>query len=116
MVFDCIYSYPATKKVGRKIWFTPRGDTKLDGSQQGDGVFNTRGLTNKSRYSGRTEFYDQDNNCTLKLNNVTEDDSGRFFFRFEANKPHQTPQGFTGSFGVALTIPGKSRFVYMSSH
>ncbi|XP_035602159.2 B-cell receptor CD22-like [Oncorhynchus keta] len=105
VVFDCIYSYPATKKVGRKIWFTPRGDTKLDGSQQGDGVFNTRGLTNKSRYSGRTEFYDQDNKCTLKLNNVTEDDSGRFFFRFEANKPHQTPQGFTGSFGVALTIP-----------
>ncbi|XP_031642936.1 B-cell receptor CD22 [Oncorhynchus kisutch] len=105
VVFDCIYSYPADKKVGRKIWFTPRGDTKLDGSQQGDGVFNTSGLTNKSRYSGRTEFYDQDNNCTLKLNNVTEDDSGRFFFRFEANKHHQTPQRFTGSLGVALTIP-----------
>lgn len=47
VVFDCIYSYPATQIVRRKIWFTPRGDTKLDGSQQGDGVFNTSGLTNK---------------------------------------------------------------------
>uniref|UniRef100_A0A8C7RU24 Ig-like domain-containing protein n=1 Tax=Oncorhynchus mykiss TaxID=8022 RepID=A0A8C7RU24_ONCMY len=111
VVFDCIYSYPANQRVGRKIWFTPRGDTKQDGSQLGDGVFNTSGLTNKSRYSGRTEFYDQDNNCTLKLNNVTEDDSGRFFFRFEANTSNQPPQGFTGSWGVDLTIPGKSRFV-----
>ncbi|CDQ93203.1 unnamed protein product [Oncorhynchus mykiss] len=47
VVFDCIYSYPATQIVRRKIWFTPRGDTKQDGSQQGDGVFNTSGLTNK---------------------------------------------------------------------
>ncbi|XP_038850533.1 B-cell receptor CD22-like isoform X1 [Salvelinus namaycush] len=104
VVFACTYSYPDTMEVRRKIWFTPRGKTKQDGSQQGDGVFNTSGLTNKTRYSGRTEFYDQGNNCTLKLNNVTEDDSGRFFFRFEANKHKQAPQGYTGPLGVALTI------------
>lgn len=83
---------------------------RLDGSQQGDGVYNTSGVI-MPRYSGRTEFYDQDNNCTLKLNNVTEDDRGRFFFRFEANGPGQLHQGFTGSWGVDLTISGKSRFI-----
>eukprot|EP00063_Salmo_salar_P082136 XP_014056971.1 PREDICTED: B-cell receptor CD22-like isoform X2 [Salmo salar] len=103
VVLDCTYSHPAAQIVRRKIWFTPRGNTKLDGSQQGDGVYNTSGVI-MPRYSGRTEFYDQDNNCTLKLNNVTEDDRGRFFFRFEANGPGQLHQGFTGSWGVDLTI------------
>uniref|UniRef100_A0A4W5L5U5 Ig-like domain-containing protein n=2 Tax=Hucho hucho TaxID=62062 RepID=A0A4W5L5U5_9TELE len=103
VVFDCEYSYPDFRIVSQKIWFTPRGDTKLDGSQQGDGVFKTSGPI-KPRYSGRTEFYDQGNNCTLKLNNVTEDDSGRFFFRFESNKRNEAPQGFTGSGGVDLKM------------
>ncbi|XP_045068761.1 B-cell receptor CD22-like [Coregonus clupeaformis] len=97
VAFDCTYSYPATQQVIRKLWFTPRGGKKLDGSQQGDVVYDTSRLI-KTRYSGRTEFYDQDNNCTLKLNNVTEDDSGRFFFRFHSN------QGFTGPGGVDLNI------------
>ncbi|CAB1334101.1 unnamed protein product, partial [Coregonus sp. 'balchen'] len=103
VVFDCTYSYPATHKVIKKLWFTPRGGKKLDGSQQGDVVYDTSGL-NKTRYRGRTEFYDQDKNCTLKLNNVTEDDSGRFFFRFHSKKDNQDPQGFTGPGGVDLNI------------
>ncbi|XP_045082178.1 B-cell receptor CD22-like isoform X2 [Coregonus clupeaformis] len=103
VVFDCTYSYPATHKVIQKLWFTPRGGKKLDGSQQGDVVYDTSGL-NETRYRGRTEFYDQYKNCTLKLNNVTEDDSGRFFFRFYAKKDNQDPQGFTGSGGVDLNI------------
>ncbi|XP_045574601.1 B-cell receptor CD22 isoform X4 [Salmo salar] len=110
VVLDCTYSHPAAQIVRRKIWFTPRGNTKLDGSQQGDGVYNTSGVI-MPRYSGRTEFYDQDNNCTLKLNNVTEDDRGRFFFRFEANGPGQLHQGFTGSWGVDLTISDAPRDV-----
>uniref|UniRef100_A0A4W5L3G9 Ig-like domain-containing protein n=1 Tax=Hucho hucho TaxID=62062 RepID=A0A4W5L3G9_9TELE len=110
VVFDCEYSYPDFRIVSQKIWFTPRGDTKLDGSQQGDGVFKTSGPI-KPRYSGRTEFYDQGNNCTLKLNNVTEDDSGRFFFRFESNKRNEAPQGFTGSGGVDLKMSDAPRDV-----
>ncbi|KAI9529110.1 hypothetical protein NQZ68_013417 [Dissostichus eleginoides] len=75
----CSYSYPSTWKGGvntveKTFWFTEKHNGELVD------------LTTVSEYAGRVEDLCENNNCTLRIRNLTESDSAEYKFRMETNQ------------------------------
>uniref|UniRef100_A0AAR2IWA8 Immunoglobulin V-set domain-containing protein n=1 Tax=Pygocentrus nattereri TaxID=42514 RepID=A0AAR2IWA8_PYGNA len=68
--FPCTYSYPSDYTVINVFWhfYWPEGEPDE--------------LSEQEQFAGRVEFVgDKDRNCTLRMRDVRETDSGRYYFR-----------------------------------
>lgn len=93
----CSYTYPTKYKgteiaVNDRFWFT-----KKDGEIYTD-------LKTDQDYSQRVEYHcESNNNCSLKISNLTERDGRLYKFRFITNL---TFGKYTGLPGVSLSVTG----------
>uniref|UniRef100_A0A8D0AEN6 B-cell receptor CD22 n=1 Tax=Sander lucioperca TaxID=283035 RepID=A0A8D0AEN6_SANLU len=88
----CTYRYPSTMshqttEVVKRLWFT-KGSNKAPVDLKTD-----------SDYTGRVEYFFDNNDCTLRISDLRERDSAEYKFRFITNH-----DGFTGSPGVTLSV------------
>uniref|UniRef100_A0A8C9ZEU0 B-cell receptor CD22 n=1 Tax=Sander lucioperca TaxID=283035 RepID=A0A8C9ZEU0_SANLU len=88
----CTYRYPSTMshqttEVVKRLWFT-KGSNKAPVDLKTD-----------SDYTGRVEYFFDNNGCTLRISDLRERDSAEYKFRFITNH-----DGFTGSPGVTLSV------------
>uniref|UniRef100_A0A3B3YGQ5 Ig-like domain-containing protein n=1 Tax=Poecilia mexicana TaxID=48701 RepID=A0A3B3YGQ5_9TELE len=95
---SCNYTYPVIYKyvtivIEKTFWFTEENnvDLKID-----------------TDYSGRVEYQCRGNSCSLKIFNVRQADSKDYKFRFTTN--HRDGK-YTGSYGVSLSVTGKSYYL-----
>ncbi|XP_049428400.1 hemicentin-2-like [Epinephelus fuscoguttatus] len=81
----CTYTYPSPYTVDKAFWFTKSDKVPLDSD---------------SDYTGRVEYDCYENNCTLRITNLTGGDSAPYYFRFTT-----TPRNaYTGAPGVTLSV------------
>ncbi|KAI5610313.1 hypothetical protein C0J50_5136 [Silurus asotus] len=81
--FHCTYSYPSGQKVNESYW-----------------TFNQKAVRRLEEFAGRLEFVgDKVNNCTLRLTDLKESDSGDYRFHFTT--PHRA---FSSSLWVQLIV------------
>ncbi|XP_060738472.1 uncharacterized protein LOC132854210 [Tachysurus vachellii] len=83
--FPCTYSYPSGQKVNKSYW-----------------TFNQNDVSLLEQFAGRVEFVrDKENDCTLRLTNLKDSDSGDYRFLFTT---HTTEPVFSSSLRVQLII------------
>uniref|UniRef100_A0A8D0D7R5 B-cell receptor CD22 n=1 Tax=Sander lucioperca TaxID=283035 RepID=A0A8D0D7R5_SANLU len=88
----CTYRYPSTMshqttELVKRLWFT-KGSNKAPVDLKTD-----------SDYTGRVEYFFDNDDCTLRISDLRERDSAEYKFRFITNH-----DGFTGSPGVTLSV------------
>ncbi|XP_062865652.1 B-cell receptor CD22-like [Trichomycterus rosablanca] len=86
VILSCTYTYPNYYKVQTVFWTkgeVARGEEPPD-------------LASDPEYSGRVQYGDKLNKCTLKLSKVTEKDQRRYYFRFITDQPGGKYQGKDG--------------------
>ncbi|KAL6461855.1 hypothetical protein MHYP_G00300000 [Metynnis hypsauchen] len=89
--FLCTYSHPKAERVNKAFWFYFRPEVESEE------------LSEEQQFAGRVEFNgDKERNCTLRLRDVRERDSGEYRFQFST----QSGETFTGSPGVTLKVTG----------
>ncbi|XP_051560157.1 B-cell receptor CD22-like isoform X4 [Myxocyprinus asiaticus] len=91
VIMSCTYKYPTGYKIKKVFW------TKLieKGVEPPD-------LFNDSEYSQRIRYLgDKQQNCTIRLNDVTQKDSHKYYFRFITDKDNGR---WIGIQGVTLEI------------
>ncbi|KAL6461853.1 hypothetical protein MHYP_G00299980 [Metynnis hypsauchen] len=89
--FLCTYSHPKAERVNKAFWFYFRPEVESEE------------LSEEEQFAGRVEFNgDKERNCTLRLRDVRERDSGEYRFQFST----QSGETFTGSPGVTLKVTG----------
>ncbi|KAL6461866.1 hypothetical protein MHYP_G00300110 [Metynnis hypsauchen] len=89
--FLCTYSHPKAERVNKAFWFYFRPEVESEE------------LSGEEQFAGRVEFNgDKERNCTLRLRDVRERDSGEYRFQFST----QSGETFTGSPGVTLKVTG----------
>ncbi|KAL0153678.1 hypothetical protein M9458_051043, partial [Cirrhinus mrigala] len=91
VIMSCTYTYPTGYQIIKVYWTKDdkRGEEPPDLSQ---------GL----EYSQRLQYLgDKQQNCTVRLNHVTQKDSHMYYFRFITDKPDGK---WTGTPGVSLTV------------
>ncbi|XP_050957183.1 B-cell receptor CD22-like [Labeo rohita] len=91
VIMSCTYKYPTGYKIMKVYW------TKDDkrGAEPPD-------LSKDPEYSQRLQYLgDKQQNCTVRLNHVTQKDSLEYSFRFTTNV---TEGRWTGKPGVTLTV------------
>lgn len=99
----CTYTYPAkiqnlNNTVQRRWWFTKEhNNVQVDVKTDPD-------------YTGRVEYYCDENTCTLRISNLTQRDSANYKFRFLTN---HAGGKFTGLPGVTLTVSGKTFIILL---
>lgn len=100
VVIPCSFYFPIGRKVTGVMWGSERHDF-----YNGPFIFDSREQMNPSsrfQYDG-----DQQQNCTLKIHKVEQNDAGQYAFRFITD----TPQGkFTGLPGSTLNVFGEFNF------
>ncbi|XP_051560150.1 B-cell receptor CD22-like isoform X1 [Myxocyprinus asiaticus] len=95
VIMSCTYKYPPGYKIEKVFW------TKTDVKEQ-DKEFPD--LFIDSEYSQRIQYLgDKQQNCTIRLNDVTQKDSHMYYFRFITDKPDGK---WLGKPGVTLKITG----------
>ncbi|KAF7695474.1 hypothetical protein HF521_007197 [Silurus meridionalis] len=83
--FHCTYLYPSGQKVNESYW-----------------TFNQKAVRRLEEFAGRVEFVgDKVNNCTLRLTDLKESDSGDYRFHFTTSTPHRA---FSSSLWVQLIV------------
>ena len=89
--FLCTYSHPKAERVNKAFWFYFRPEVESEE------------LSEEEQFAGRVEFIgDKERNCTLRMRDVRERDSGEYRFQFST----QSGETFTGSPGVTLKVTG----------
>ncbi|XP_049322877.1 B-cell receptor CD22-like, partial [Astyanax mexicanus] len=87
--FPCTYSYPSGQRVTESYWFYVQ-----PGVDPND-------LSKEDQFAGRVEFLgDKERNSTLRIRNVTKNDSGEYRYRFLNDEG----RGFSGTPGVILSV------------
>ncbi|XP_036417974.1 uncharacterized protein LOC118801716 [Colossoma macropomum] len=93
--FLCTYSHPKAERVNKAFWFYFRPEVESEE------------LSEEEQFAGRVEFIgDKERNCTLRMRDVRERDSGEYRFQFST----QSGETFTGSPGVTLKVTGDHEF------
>ncbi|XP_042573386.1 sialic acid-binding Ig-like lectin 10 [Cyprinus carpio] len=88
MTIYCAYKYPTGYEIRKAFW------TKTNGCYQD--------LLEDPEYSQRLQYLgDKQQNCTIRLSQVTQKDSHMYYFRFITYKPDGK---WTGKPGVNLTV------------
>lgn len=84
----CTYSYPSGQKVNKSYW-----------------TFNQNDVSLLEQFAGRVEFVgDQESNCTLRLIDLKDGNSGDYRFLFST---HTTEPVFSSSLRVQLNVTGE---------
>ncbi|XP_051994041.1 B-cell receptor CD22-like [Xyrauchen texanus] len=92
VIMSCTYKYPPGYKIKKVFW--TKTDVKVNDEHPD--------LFNDTEYSQRIQYLgDKQQNCTIRLNDVTQKDSHEYYFRFITNKPDGR---WTGYPGVTLDI------------
>ncbi|XP_063739694.1 titin-like [Eleginops maclovinus] len=86
----CRYTYPSTSsRVEKAFWFTKmKDDEYVD-------------LTADSEYTGRVQYSNKVKDCTLRISQLKDSDSGLYKFRFTTD---ESGGKYTGSPGVTLSV------------
>ncbi|XP_030636350.1 B-cell receptor CD22-like [Chanos chanos] len=88
---SCSYTYPTGHTVNATFWMKNR----LEGLE-------TSGMSEDPAYKIRVEYLgNKQNNCSMKLTNVTGQDAKRYFFRFTTN---YTSGKWIGEPGVQMSV------------
>ncbi|KAB5567304.1 hypothetical protein PHYPO_G00231240 [Pangasianodon hypophthalmus] len=83
--FPCTYSYPSGQKVNESYWMFNQNDVRL-----------------LEQFAGRVEFVgNKENNCTLRLTDLKESDSGDYRFLFTTDT---TQPVFSSSLSIQLIV------------
>ncbi|XP_042069693.1 uncharacterized protein LOC102296053 [Haplochromis burtoni] len=96
----CTFRYPSTinginTEVVKKFWFIrDKNNEPVD-------------LKTESEYKNHVEYQCKNNNCTLRITDLTESDSAEYKFRFITNDPRGK---YSGVPGVTLTVTDKIIF------
>nr|XP_055062376.1 uncharacterized protein LOC129445229 [Misgurnus anguillicaudatus] len=91
VIINCTYKYPTGYQI-MKVFWTNTNETAKD-EEFPD-------LSNVSEYSQRIQYLgDKHHNCTMRLTDVRQTDSHKYYFRFITNKPK-----WVGKPGVTLNI------------
>ncbi|XP_062865613.1 B-cell receptor CD22-like [Trichomycterus rosablanca] len=78
VIMDCTYTYPPGYTVQTVFWSKER---------LGEGI-EPPDLASDPEYRGRVQYIgDKNNDCTLKLTDITEKDQTTYYFRFITDKP-----------------------------
>ncbi|XP_048864829.1 uncharacterized protein LOC125739109 [Brienomyrus brachyistius] len=99
VVIPCGYDYPEAYKVETIMWCHNVSDC-IDKPY----VCHNNNINVSSQYKGRAECLgDKENNCTLRIKNITDDDAGVYKFRFITSNNNGK---WTGQPGVTLKVNG----------
>ncbi|XP_051994038.1 B-cell receptor CD22-like [Xyrauchen texanus] len=91
VIMSCTYKYPPGYKIEKVFW------TKtIEKDVEPQDLFNDPEYSQRIQYLG-----DKQQNCTIRLNDVTQKDSLEYYFRFITDKPDGR---WTGYPGVTLNI------------
>lgn len=101
--FKCTFDYPYYSTLETTKWFKPEAHQKQDGTQVGISVYHSNTAEIHQLYKNRTAYANQDRNCSLQLHNVSKNDNGMYFFRFEYSYRGK----YTGLGGIHLSVAGK---------
>lgn len=100
----CTFFFPATLKVVRVMWGHER-DHLFDGPFLFDSDYTPS--NSRFQYHG-----DRERNCSLTIDHVRHNDSGKYAFRFLTDYPTGK---YTGVSGSTLTVVGKFLLFYSRS-
>ncbi|XP_051993377.1 B-cell receptor CD22-like [Xyrauchen texanus] len=93
VIMSCTYKYPPGNQVIEVNWVIYRPNARNNNSPD---------LSDDSEYSPSIQYLgDKQQNCTIRLNDVTQKDSHEYYFRFTTNKPDGR---WTGAPGVTLDV------------
>ncbi|XP_048864832.1 uncharacterized protein LOC125739110 isoform X2 [Brienomyrus brachyistius] len=99
VVIPCGYDYPEGYKVETIMWCHNNSDCK-----DAPYVCHSNDINVNSQYRSRAECLgDKENNCTLRIKNITDADAGVYRFRFITNEERGK---WTGPDGVTLKVDG----------
>ncbi|XP_051560164.1 uncharacterized protein LOC127444683 [Myxocyprinus asiaticus] len=91
VIMSCTYKYPPGYKIMKAFWTTLITN-----------CVEPSDLSDDPEYSQRIQYLeDKQQNCTIRLNDVTQKDSHEFYFRFITDKPGGR---WIGEPGVTLDI------------
>ncbi|KAL1259967.1 hypothetical protein QQF64_010544 [Cirrhinus molitorella] len=99
--FSCRFDYSSYHRDITTKWFKPEAHQKQDGTQVGISVYHSKAAEIHQLYKNRTAYANQDNNCSLRLHNVSKSDIGKYFFRIETNSYYEK---YTGPGGIHLNV------------
>nr|XP_055033326.1 B-cell receptor CD22-like [Misgurnus anguillicaudatus] len=92
VIINCTYEYPTENQITKVFW------TKTDKTHNVD----PPDLFNDSEYSQRIQYLgNKQHDCTIRLTDVRQTDSHKYYFRFITDKPDGK---WTGVPGVTLDI------------
>ncbi|XP_051994031.1 B-cell receptor CD22-like [Xyrauchen texanus] len=93
VIMPCTYTYPPGVKIEKVFW--TKTDVRNEYNEFPD-------LSNDPEYSQRIQYLgDKQQNCTIRLNDVTQKDSHKYYFRFTTDNPKIK---WIGAPGVTLKI------------
>nr|XP_055033210.1 carcinoembryonic antigen-related cell adhesion molecule 5-like [Misgurnus anguillicaudatus] len=93
VIINCTYKYPTQYKIMKVFW--TKTDVKGEDEEFPD-------LSEDSEYSQRIQYLeDKHHDCTIRLTDVRQTDSHKYYFRFITDKPDGK---WTGVPGVTLDI------------
>ncbi|XP_050957184.1 B-cell receptor CD22-like [Labeo rohita] len=91
VIMSCNYTYPSGYHIKKMFW--------TEGPIE---HVNPPDLSENTEYSQRLQYLeDKQQNCTIRLSNVTHRDSHKYYFRFITDKENGK---WTGKQGVTLTV------------
>lgn len=99
----CTYFYPRTLAVVRVMWGHERSNIF-----EGPFLFDSNDMLSDPRFQYRG---DRRNNCSLTIDHVGRNDSGKYAFRFVTDYPSGK---FTGVEGSTLAVAGKFVLLFYS--
>ena len=103
VVMPCSFTLPAGQTVTKVFWLIDPQKGKVSSD-----------LISKNSYKGRVQyFWNNDNNCTLKLSKLNKKDKAKYHARIETNKGEQNWQSKPA---VQLTVTGKCPISHYFSH
>ncbi|KAL0153674.1 hypothetical protein M9458_051039, partial [Cirrhinus mrigala] len=92
VIMSCTYTYPTGYQIMKVFW--TKNPMKVGGEHPD--------LSEDPKYSQRLQYLgDKQQNCTVRLNHVTQKDSHMYYFRFTTNV---TDRKWLGKPGVSLTV------------
>src|SRR4029434_5297750 len=90
VTMGCSYSYPNRVTVTETFWHE-------------QGTMND--LSKRTKYKDRVKFLgNKENNCSMRMEGLTESDSGEYKFRIITNDPDGK---YSGSPGITLSVSSK---------
>ncbi|XP_051994029.1 B-cell receptor CD22-like [Xyrauchen texanus] len=92
VIMSCTYKHPPGYKIKKVFWTK----TLVLNHVEPPNLFNEPEYSQRIQYLG-----DKQQNCTIRLNDVTQKDSHEYYFRFTTNKPDGR---WIGAPGVTLNI------------